>query len=138
MDIRTISIEEIGLSVRSLNALRRAEVLTVGDMLQHTEESLMQIRNLGRKSVQEILEKIAEYTQYLEADIVPPGFEEQPSNAINPEEWVFADENREEVLAYIREKSKRKLKGLIPLGRTEQKTEVSCLTRCLCLIFAKV
>ena len=105
MDIRTISIEEIGLSVRSLNALRRAEVLTVGDMLQHTEESLMQIRNLGRKSVQEILEKIAEYTQYLEAGIVPPGFEEQASNAIIPEEWVFADENREGVLAYIREKS---------------------------------
>lgn len=105
MDIRTISIEEIGLSVRSLNALRRAEVLTVGDMLQHTEESLMQIRNLGRKSVQEILEKIAEYTQYLEAGIVPPGFEEQSSNAIIPEEWVFADENREGVLAYIREKS---------------------------------
>ena len=86
MDIRTISIEEIGLSVRSLNALRRAEVLTVGDMLQHTEESLMQIRNLGRKSVQEILEKIAEYTQYLEAGIVPPGLEEQPSNAIIPED----------------------------------------------------
>lgn len=105
MDIRTISIEEIGLSVRSLNALRHAEVLTVGDMLQHTEESLMQIRNLGRKSVQEILEKIAEYSQYLEADIVPPGFEEQPSNAIIPEEWVLADENREEVLAYICERS---------------------------------
>ena len=105
MDIRTISIEEIGLSVRSLNALRRVEVLTVGDMLQHTEESLMQIRNLGRKSVQEILEKIVEYTQYLEAGIVPPGFEEQSSNAIIPEEWVLADENREEVLAYIREKS---------------------------------
>ena len=66
MDIRTISIEEIGLSVRSLNALRRAEVRTVGNMLQHTEESLMQIRNLGRKSVQEILEKIAEYKKKYE------------------------------------------------------------------------
>ena len=104
MDIRTISIEEIGLSVRSLNALRRAEVFTVGDMLQYTEETLMQIRNLGRKSVQEILEKIAKYSQYVEAGIVPSGFEEQPSNAIIPEEWVFAEENRERILTYFQEK----------------------------------
>lgn len=104
MDIRTISIEEIDLSVRSLNALRRAEVLTVGDMLRYTEESLMQIRNLGRKSVQEILEKIAEYTQYLEAGIVPPGFEEQEDNAIIPQEWVMAEENHGNILTYFQEK----------------------------------
>lgn len=104
MDIRTISIEEIGLSVRSLNALRRAEVFTVGDMLQYTEETLMQIRNLGRKSVQEILEKIAEYTQYLDAGVVPVGFEEQQNSAVNPEEWVFAEENRERILTYFEEK----------------------------------
>lgn len=105
MDIKTISIEEIGLSVRSLNALRRAEVFTVGDMLQYTEETLIQIRNLGRKSVQEILEKIAEYTQYLDDGIAPVGFEEQPHKAINAEEWVLADENRQSVLLFIREKS---------------------------------
>ena len=105
MDIRTISIEEIGLSVRSLNALHRVGVITVGDLLQYTEETLMQVRNLGQKSVQEILEKIAEYNQYLEAGIVPPGFKEQQNNTISPEEWVFADENREDVLAYICEKS---------------------------------
>lgn len=104
MDIKTVSIEKIGLSVRSLNALRRAEVLTVGDMLQYTEESLMQIRNLGRKSVQEILEKIAEYTQYSESGIAPPGFEEQVDNAIIPQEWVMEEENQEKVLAYFKEK----------------------------------
>ena len=101
MDIRTISIEKIGLSVRSLNALRRVKVFTVGDMLQHTEESLMQIRNLGRKSVQEILEKTAEYSQYLESGIVLADFEEQPDKTIIPEEWVLAEENHEKVLTYF-------------------------------------
>ena len=104
MDIRTISIEEIGLSVRSLNALRRAEVYTVGAMLQYTEETLMQIRNLGKKSVQEILEKITEYTQYLETGSLPSDIEEPQSGTIIPEEWVLAEENRDRVLAYFQEK----------------------------------
>lgn len=105
MDIRTISIEEIGLSMRSLHALRRAEVYTVGDMLRYTEDALMQVRSLGRKSVQEILEKIAEYTQYLESGILPPGFKEPQDNTIIPEAWVLADENREKVLAFFQEKN---------------------------------
>lgn len=105
MDIATISIEEIGLSVRAMNALRRAGVFTVGDMLQHTEETLLQIRNLGRKSVQEILEKNAEYAQDLETGIAPVAFEEQPYNAIIPEKWVEAEENREKIQTYFQEKN---------------------------------
>lgn len=40
MDIKLLSIDSIGLSVRSTNALHNANVHTVGDMLEYTEESL--------------------------------------------------------------------------------------------------
>ena len=58
MNIKMLSIDTIGLSVRSTNALRRAKVHTVGDMLEYTEEYLYEIRNLGRKSIEEIVNKI--------------------------------------------------------------------------------
>ena len=64
MDVRTISINDIGLSVRSSNALHRVGVDTVGQMLGHTWESLSEIRNLGKKSIDEILMKIEEYKAY--------------------------------------------------------------------------
>ena len=61
MDVKTLSIDLIGLSVRSTNALHRAEIHIVGDMLEQSEESLKKVRNLGKKSIDEILEKIQEY-----------------------------------------------------------------------------
>ena len=64
MDVKMLSIDSIGLSNRSKNALHRAEIHTVGDMLVHTEESLNEIRNLGKKSIEEILIKIDEYRKF--------------------------------------------------------------------------
>jgi len=61
MDNTTMDIGKIGLSVRSVNALRRAQVHTVEEMLQFTPERLYEVRNLGKKSVEEILQKIDEY-----------------------------------------------------------------------------
>lgn len=61
MDIKMLSIDTIALSNRSKNALHRAGIHTVGEMVQHTEASLNQIRNLGDKSMKEILTKIEEY-----------------------------------------------------------------------------
>ena len=61
MNVKLISIDKIGLSARSRNALHRAEVHLVGDMLKHTEESLLEIKNLGKKSIDEILQKIEHY-----------------------------------------------------------------------------
>ena len=71
MTVDTISIGDIGLSVRSENALRRINVLTVGDLLACDEERLYQTRNLGRKSVQEILAKIEEYKAPRTSGTVP-------------------------------------------------------------------
>ena len=63
MDVKMLSIDETGLSTRCQNALHRAGIHTVGELFGCTEESLNEIRNLGRKSIDEILavEKKAEF-----------------------------------------------------------------------------
>lgn len=55
-----LSIEELDLSVRSYNCLKRAGINTVEDLLNRTEDDMMKVRNLGRKSFEEVLNKIAE------------------------------------------------------------------------------
>lgn len=55
-----LSIEELDLSVRSYNCLKRAGINTVEDLASKTEEDMMKVRNLGRKSKEEILQKLAE------------------------------------------------------------------------------
>lgn len=55
------SIEELDLSVRSYNCLRRAGVHTLGQLRSMTYEDLSKVRNLGKKSVDEIMAKIEEY-----------------------------------------------------------------------------
>lgn len=67
MNIRTLTIDRIGLSRRSWNALHRMKVYTVGDMFKFTEDRLYKVRNLGKKSIEEILQKIAEYKRMEEA-----------------------------------------------------------------------
>ena len=60
MDLNAITIEQLGLSVRSTNALHRKSIQTAGQMMELSEEELFAIRNLGQKSVSEILQKIEE------------------------------------------------------------------------------
>jgi len=55
-----MTIEELDLSVRSYNCLKRAGINTVHELTQKTEEEMMKVRNLGRKSLQEVQEKLAE------------------------------------------------------------------------------
>lgn len=55
-----MSIEELDLSVRSYNCLKRAGINTVEDLACNTEEEMMKVRNLGKKSLEEVLNKIAE------------------------------------------------------------------------------
>ena len=59
-DIDTTPIEDLDLSVRSSNCLRRAGINTVGELTQKTEEDMMKVRNLGRKSLDEVKKKLAE------------------------------------------------------------------------------
>lgn len=53
-----MTIEELDLSVRSYNCLKRAGINTVEDLTNRTEEDMMKVRNLGRKSLEEVLQKM--------------------------------------------------------------------------------
>ncbi len=53
-------IEELDLSVRSYNCLKRAGIHTIGELAQKTEEEMMRVRNLGRKSLKEVIQKLHE------------------------------------------------------------------------------
>lgn len=53
-----MKIEDLDLSVRSYNGLKRAGIITVGEICQKTEASMMNIKNLGKKSLKEIKEKL--------------------------------------------------------------------------------
>lgn len=53
-------IEDLDLSVRSYNCLKRANINTVGELTQKSEEEMMKVRNLGRKSLKEVVQKLRE------------------------------------------------------------------------------
>ena len=53
-----MTIEELDLSVRSFNCLKRAQINTVEDLINRTEEDMMKVRNLGRKSLDEFVAKL--------------------------------------------------------------------------------
>lgn len=54
-------IEELDFSVRTYNCLKKANILTIGELVQTTEADLMQIRNFGKKSLLEVREKLAQW-----------------------------------------------------------------------------
>lgn len=55
-----MTVEELDLSVRSYNCLKRAAINTVEELTQKTEEDMMKVRNLGKKSLEEVDRKLAE------------------------------------------------------------------------------
>lgn len=58
----SMSIEEINFSVRSMNALKRAGLFTIGDVIGAiSNDDLLKVRNLGRKSLTEIKEKVLQF-----------------------------------------------------------------------------
>lgn len=58
--ILEMPIEEMDLSARSFNCLRRAGIQTVGDLVEKTEEELSKVRNMGKKSLEEVKTKLAQ------------------------------------------------------------------------------
>ena len=56
--ILEMTIEELDLSVRSYNCLKRAGINTVDELVQRNEEEMMKVRNLGRKSLEEVQQKL--------------------------------------------------------------------------------
>ncbi len=63
-----LTIEELDLSVRSFNCLKRANINTVEDLISKTEDEMMKVRNLGRKSLEEVINKLAMMGLYLASE----------------------------------------------------------------------
>ena len=53
-----MTIEELDMSVRSFNCLKRAGIDTVEDLTNRTESDMIKVRNLGKKSLEEVIEKL--------------------------------------------------------------------------------
>ena len=56
--VREMTIEELDLSVRAYNCLKRAGINTVAELVQRNQEDMMKVRNLGRKSLEEVEQKL--------------------------------------------------------------------------------
>ncbi len=63
-----MSIDNLELSVRSFNCLKRAGINTVGDLISKSEEEMMKVRNLGRKSLDEVVNLLASMGFHLNND----------------------------------------------------------------------
>ena len=61
--ILDMTIDELDLSVRSFNCLKRAGINVVGDLVKKSEEDMIKVRNLGRKSLDEVKNKLAELSK---------------------------------------------------------------------------
>ncbi len=61
IDLSQVPIDELDLSVRAFNCLKRAEINMIGQLTDKTEDELTRVRNLGKKSVDEIKIKLEEY-----------------------------------------------------------------------------
>lgn len=61
MKIREMNIEDMDLSVRSYNCLKRANIHTVDDLTKKTVDDMLKVRNLGRKSLDEVIAKLNSY-----------------------------------------------------------------------------
>ena len=63
-----MTIEELDLSVRSFNCLKRANINTVADLVSKTQDEMIKVRNLGRKSLEEVEHKLAQLGLSLASD----------------------------------------------------------------------
>ena len=54
-----MSVEDMDLSVRSYNCLKRAGINAVQDLINKTEDDMLKVKNLGRKSLDEVINKLA-------------------------------------------------------------------------------
>lgn len=66
--IMEMTIEELDLSVRSYNCLKRAGINSVEELIQRNEEDMMKVRNLGKKSLEEVIHKLDELGLSLRKD----------------------------------------------------------------------
>lgn len=95
MNVKLLSINDIGLSQRASNVLMRHKVFTVGELMQYREEDLLGFRNAGAKTVKELLQKIEEYkTIDLTGEFPPVQEQTEIQMPENFEFWITEDKGR--------------------------------------------
>lgn len=94
------SIDDMDLSARAYNCLKRAGIYTVEDLVDRTFEDMMRIRNLGRKSLEEVLQKLAELglelkpsAEDIENSKHRSAFRGWLNQQLGMARWPFSDEN---------------------------------------------
>lgn len=104
MDASKMPLDIAGLSVRSQNALLRAGYRTVGDLMDCSEEQLGTIRNLGKKSVDEILKLVDFYKNSAEehVDILDVAKIEEQKKSVDFETWILEEDHKKIALEYMR------------------------------------
>ena len=87
-------IEDLDLSVRSYNCLKRANINTVGELTQKTQEEMMKVRNLGHKSLKEVIQKLNEQGLYLKNSSAK--FDDELDEEDDDNEVIVEDYDEEE------------------------------------------
>jgi len=106
-DIYNMPIERLDLSSRTANALKRANITKVGEILEHTREQLLRIRNFGEKSLEEVLRALEGRGIPIPDTLRPPtpsrraasadeGEEEELEEDLEPGEALYAEEGETE------------------------------------------
>ncbi|HCT13257.1 DNA-directed RNA polymerase subunit alpha [Corynebacterium nuruki] len=88
-------IEDLNFSVRSYNCLKREDIHTVGELAARTESDLLDIRNFGQKSINEVKVKLAELGLGLKD--APEGFDINDIEGYDPESGEFLDTEGEDI-----------------------------------------
>ena len=103
MDVKLISIDATGLSNRSLNRLHTMGISTVGELLDIEEDTLWNTRNIGAKSVKEILDCIEKYKMLSEMpEPVKTDVTDDKVNHDNFDEWFMDDVNRDFIRTFFK------------------------------------
>jgi len=91
-DVMSTPVSDLNLSVRSGNCLQAENIETVGDLLEKSEDDLLQLRNFGRTSLTEVKEKLAELGLSLKGGSAAPSDEEaeEEEEPVNPETTATA------------------------------------------------
>ena len=91
----SLPIEDLDFSVRSYNCLKREDIHTVGELAARTESDLLDLRNFGQKSINEVKVKLAELGLGLKD--APEGFDINDIEGYDPESGEFLDTEGEDI-----------------------------------------
>ena len=108
-ELNALTIDELDLSVRTYNCLKRAGINTVGELRKMSREDFMKVRNFGRKSTEEVIDKLASMGLTLQGEQAPPSSSDMLTRLIGLDE---VKEQVRKIAAFARMK-----KDMEALGR---------------------